>query len=362
MVKALRAAIPVVSLTAVAAMVLAQAPQNAGPDTPELTIKTTVTNIIAPTLVTDRSGNIIDGLQPQQFRLFDNKKEQNIHVDVAFEPISLVVAIEASSRVDGPILNQIKHLGTLLPLVAGDHGEVAIMKFDSRLVVMQDFTSDTDKIKAAVDKIQAGNSSSRMIDAVDRAVFMLRNRAKDNRKIVLLVSETRDVASEGRLREALIDANINNVLIYTVNINQLMVKLTEKPQEARPDPVDVTAQQTFGGHPPTPTTEAQDYGPYQAQFVPALTEIYRGVKRIFVENPSEQLAKSTGGEELSFIKERQMEDAIQKISLEIRSQYLITYDPNNKEEPGFHTITVGLDNPAYVAKTRPGYWVGGGKQ
>lgn len=360
--KVLRAAIPVVSVMAVAAIVLAQAPQNDS-DAPEVTtFSQTVTNIIAPTLVTDRAGNIIDGLQPHQFRLFDNKKEQNIHVDVAFLPISLVVAIEASSRVDGPILNQIKHLGTLLPLVSGDHGEVAIMAFDSRLRVMQDFTTDADKIKAAVDKINAGNSSSRMIDAVDRAVYMLRNRAKDNRKIVLLVSETRDVASEGRLREALIDANVNNVLIYTVNISQLMVKLTEKPQAARPDPIDVTAQQTIGGHPPTPTTVAQDYGPYQAQFVPVLTEIYRGAKRIFVDNPSEQLAKSTGGQEFSFVKERALEDAIQNIGVQIRSQYLITYDPNNKEEPGFHTIAVTVDNPSYVAKTRPGYWVGGGKQ
>ena len=78
-----------------------------------------------------------------------------------------MVAIEASARVEA-ILPQIKHLGTLLPLVVGDHGEAAVLAFDSRLRVMQDFTSDPDKVKAAIDKINAGNSSSRMIDAVDR--------------------------------------------------------------------------------------------------------------------------------------------------------------------------------------------------
>ena len=65
-------------------------------------IRASVTNIVAPVLVTDRSGNIIDGLQPHQFHLFDNNKEQNIQVDVAFEPISLVVAIESLGRVDEP--------------------------------------------------------------------------------------------------------------------------------------------------------------------------------------------------------------------------------------------------------------------
>ena len=100
-------------------------------------ISVSVTNIIAPVLVTDRSGNIIDGLQPAQFRLFDNGKEQNIQVDVAFQPISLVVLIEKAARVES-ILPQIKHLGSLLPLVVGDHGEAAILAFDSRLALLQD--------------------------------------------------------------------------------------------------------------------------------------------------------------------------------------------------------------------------------
>ena len=48
------------------------------------TFKSSNTTIVAPVLVTDRSGKIIDGLQPNQFHLFDNGKEQNIAVDVTF--------------------------------------------------------------------------------------------------------------------------------------------------------------------------------------------------------------------------------------------------------------------------------------
>src|ERR1700756_5377537 len=110
----------IVSALVVCAGAIFAQPQNS--DAPELstTITTSVTNIIAPVLVTDRAGNIIDGLQPQQFHLYDNNKEQNIQVDVTFEPISVVVAIEASSRMDA-IMPQIRHLGSLLPLVVGDH-------------------------------------------------------------------------------------------------------------------------------------------------------------------------------------------------------------------------------------------------
>jgi VWFA-related protein len=260
------------------------------------------------------------------------------------------------------ILKQVRHLGTLMPLIVGDHGEAAVMAFDSRLRVMQDFTSDSDKVKSAIEKITAGNSSSRMIDAVERSVFMLRNRPKDNRKIILLVSETRDKASEGRLREALIDAQLSNVFIYAVDITQLAVRLTEKPTPGPPDAIAVTARPPVMGNASTPTNVATGYGVQnQAQFAPLLMEIYRGTKRIFVENPTEVFAKGTGGAEFSFVKQRGLEEAVQRISQEIRSQYLITYSPNNKEEPGFHAITVTLDNPAYTAKTRPGYWIGGGK-
>jgi VWFA-related protein len=362
---ALRVAIPAVLLIGGGVLVLAQAPQTTpqnADETPEASFKTSTFNIIAPTLVTDRSGNIIDGLQGHQFHLYDNKKEQDIHVDVSFLPISMVVAVEASTRIDGPILNQIKKLGTLIPEVAGDHGEVAVMAVDSRLRVMQDFTSDTDKIKAAIDKITAGNSSNRIIDAVDQSVYMLRHRPKENRKIVLLVSETRDQASEGRLKQTLIDANFANVVVYTVDISQLMVRLTEKAPTPRPNPIDITSNQTFAGQPPTPTNQAQNYGPNQVQFLPVLTEIYKETKRIFVDSTTEAMAKGTGGAEFSFVKQKGLEDAIQRISTEIRSQYLITYAPNNKGDPGFHTIVVGVDNPRYEAKTRPGYWVGGGQQ
>lgn len=339
----------------------AQAPPAANAPSPdEAPIRVSVTNIVAPVLVTDRSGNIVDGLQPHDFHLFDNNKEQNIQVDVTYEPISVVVAIEKAARVEA-ILPQIKHLGSLLPLVVGDHGEAAVLAFDSRLQVLQDFTTDPDKVKAAIDKINAGSSGVRMIDAVDQAVAMLKKRPQNNRKIILLVSETRDEGSEGRVRESLIDAQLANVLIYPVDITQLVVRLTEKPMAPRPDPIAVTAQPSVMGNPATPTTDFQNYGPAQVQFGPLLQEIYKDTKRIFVDDPSGVFAKGTGGTQVFFIKQKGLEEAINRISQEIRSQYLITYHPNDADEPGFHQIGVTVDNPRLVTKTRPGYWIGGGK-
>src|SRR5437899_2570384 len=144
----------------------------------------------APVLVFDRDGNYVDGLQPFQFHLYDNGKEQNINVDVTYQPISLVIVLQANAHVDG-ILPQVKKIGGLIaPLLIGEQGEAAIIAFDSRIRTLQDFTSDSEKITKAVKDLTAGSSSSRMIDAVGAATRMLRTRPTNRRRIILYVGET----------------------------------------------------------------------------------------------------------------------------------------------------------------------------
>lgn len=352
---------------AVCAAAIAQTPagsKNDQADSGDVNFRLTLTNIVAPVLVTDRQGNIIDGLKPEQFHLFDNGKEQNIQVDVTYDPISLVVAMECSGRVES-ILKQMKHVGSLVQTVVGVQGEAAVVKFDGRdPMLMQDFTADPDKIKVAIDKINPGSSGSRMIDAVDMSVDMLRKRAPHNRKIVLLISETRDEGSVTKLREALIKANLSNVLVYCVDITQLAVRLTQRQDDPGPVPAmdPTTMMPSPLGIANTPTSMAQNYGMgNRAQFVPLLKEVYIEGKRIFVADPARQFAVQTGGEHFFFLKQKGLEDAVERISQELHSQYIITYHPNNSNEPGYHTIEVGVSRE-YICKTRPGYWLGGGVQ
>ena len=344
--------------------VYSQTPQKPVEQGPEGDVKfsSNTQTVIAPVLVTDRAGNIIDGLRPNQFHLFDNNKEQNIQVDVSFQPISLVIAIEASDKVES-ILPQIKHMGSLTPMLIGEQGEAAVVAFDSRVKVLQDFTNDGDKIKAAITKINAGNSQDRMIDAVEKGTMMLRGRPKANRKIILLISETRDQGSEARVRETLINAQLNNILIYCVDITQVAIRLTQKQDQPRPDPILPSMRSLPMGVPSTPTTVARENNVgNQAQFIPVLKEIYKGVKLIFVDNPNKVFAKGTGGGEFTFLKTRGLEDIVQRIGQEIHSQYIITYTPNNQDEGGFHELEVTTDRADLIAKTRPGYFIAGGKK
>jgi len=115
-------------------------------ETIDLTFKAGVDVVQAPVLVFDRDGNYVDGLQPHQFHLYDNGKEQNISVDVAYQPISLVICVQANAHVES-VLPQIKKIGSLIaPLLIGDQGEVALIAFDSRVRVLQNFTTDSELI------------------------------------------------------------------------------------------------------------------------------------------------------------------------------------------------------------------------
>jgi VWFA-related protein len=327
---------------------------------PQEVFRTGVNVVVAPTVVTDRSGDYVNGLRPQDFRLSDNDKLQSIKVDVTWVPISLVVAIQANSSAE-PVLPKIQKIAPLFkPMVVGDQGEVAIIAFDHRIQVLQDFTSDTDKLDAALKKIKPGSSSSRMVDAVVEATNMLRRRSPERRRILLLISETRDMGSAAKVREALTALQFENVNVYSVNINRLIGTLLSKPQPPRPDSIPYTARPMPAGVPPTPQAAAQMTGnpSNSGNVIPVIVEIFKQAKAIFVSNPIEVFTKWTGGRERSFLTERDLENAIIGVGNELHSEYLITYTPNNKEEGGFHEIVVTLPGrPGVKVRTRPGYWV-----
>lgn len=337
------------------------------PEPPEQVFRATVNVVVAPVTVTDRDGNYITDLKPSNFRLLDNEKPQDIKVDVSFIPISLVVAIQ-SNRDTESILPKVQKIGSLLKgMVTGEQGEVAIIAFDHRIQLLQDFTTDGDLISQALKKLKPGSTSSRMIDATTESIRMLARRPLNRRRVVLLISETRDRSSENKTREALTVAQLQNVLIYTVNINRLMTTFNTKPMAPRPDPMPPGARPVPGGGPPTPEATRMSSGNMSnsVSFLPLFVEIFRQAKSVFVDNPAEVFTQYTGGREYSFVSERDLERAVQNVGVDLHSQYILSYNPNNKLEGGFHEIQVqvldatGRPRRDIKSLTRPGYWLAG---
>lgn len=322
---------------------------------------TTVRTVIAPTTVTDSDGRFIDGLKVADFALYDNEKRQRIATDVVFQPISMVIAVQASASV-GEILPKIQKIGPeLAALVLGDTGEVSVIDFDHRIQTLQDFTTDKDKVDAAFKKIRPGSNSHRLNDASMIGIRMLMHRPQDRRRILLLVTETRDKGSEGHERDVLEAAQFQNVLIYSINISHMMSEFTRPVENPRPDPIPPEAHHSPTGNVMTQTEIIQNRD--NGNFVPLFVEVFKDTKGLFVKDPTDLFTRYTGGREYSFIKQRALDQAITDLGEELHSQYLLSYVPNNLDEGGFHTIQVVVNGrPGLKIRTRPGYWVAGGAQ
>ena len=332
---------------------------NAKPD-----ISVTTRQVLVPTTVKDLdTGGYINGLAAADFTVYDNDKPQTITSEATFQPLSLVLVVQANSEIE-PVLPKIKKMGVLLQgLVTGEGGQVAVVAFDHRQQVLQDFTTDAAKLDDAMQKVRAGSSTAALIDSVWYADHMLVDHDPGNktRRVVLLLSRDVDKGSEAHLEETARKMQFDNVLVYCVNMSKFLTTLEKKMDYPRPQnggiPPEALPNLRGAGIPSDTTVIQQQDGNVLA----AIPPIYRSVRDVFKKTPAEAFTAFTGGRIYSFATQRSLEDAITDIGKDLQSQYLLSYSPNDTQEPGFHTIRVEVNKPRLEIRTRPGYWWGGGK-
>jgi VWFA-related protein len=312
-------------------------------------LRATVRLVIAPTTVTDKSGKLVDGLRAEDFRLLDNGVPQRINMDVSVPPLSLVVVIQTGAMAEAA-LPKIRKLGSLVePLILGDRGEAAVVAFDDRIRVVRDFTSNSDRLTTALSRVSVNGEGGRMIDAVAEAVRLLRGRPEYRRRVILLLSETKDRASESTLDQAITDAQRHNVTIYPVTFSPFLTKLTTKREpdsEIPPGPKFEPPRAAVLGNLP-PGAMASNIN---------LKALATEIGRLGKENAAEAFAKLTGGELHAFVRQNALERAIADIGEELHGQYLISYTPTSAGREAFHAIEVKVNRPGLQIRTRPAYW------
>jgi len=321
------------------------------------TITTSVAVVVAPATVRAKSGQFISDLQLQDFKIYDNSKLQKVNADLRDSPLSLVVAIQRSADMAG-MLPKVQRTGPALTgLLVGQEGEIAVLGFDHRVQLAQDFTEDSGKICRTMKELTTGSYSHAAIDAVMESVRMLENRPRERRRVVLVVSEKWDKGSHASLREALLQAQLGNITIYSLNVSTAAAELTSEPKPQPPPVLPTTAQHVPAGAPLTPTTIGQNY--YLGNWTPLIVNGFHSVEDVFSDNTLEVFTRFTGGEGYSFDDEDTLGQAIQNLSEDLHSQYLLRYSPNNLSQGGFHQIRVVVKRRDVTVRTRPGYWVAG---
>ena len=245
----------------------------------------------------------------------------------------------------------------LQTLVIGEHGEAALLAFDHRMDVIQDFTNDGALFTKALEKLTPGGSQFhrrrlrvlRDPHAAPPAAGPPADSGVDQRD--------QGPGQRGRIRDALLEAEINNVIIYSININRAIAALTTSSGAPRPDPFPPAAHSMPGIGPQTPHAIGQLRGDESMHFEPVFMEIFTQVKAIFVPNHAEILTEYTGGREYSFTGLKSLEQAVTDLGEELHSQYILSYTPSNTPEGGFHKIRVEVNRPGLDVRARKGYWM-----
>jgi VWFA-related protein len=294
------------------------------------TIRVESSEVLVPTLVEQPSGEIVYGLGPSDFQLTDNGVPQALHVDddLDNEPVSVVVAVERG-RMAGLEFRKIDRLAPLIDLFVGDgHSEAALVTFDSKPQTVVGFTGNSDAIGYGLRSLEPGDGGAAILDTVAYSVHMLEERPKNYRRVLLLISETRDHGSRNVDPQRLIEQiGISNTLVLSVTFSPSKALLLN----------DLAS----GG-------QTASVGDLLAPLMMAIQAVRKNVAR--------EIAVMSGGEYAPFTTERAFEDRIQEVAKHARNRYLLSFRPTDST-PGLHVLDVRLtrDYPARVV-ARESYW------
>jgi VWFA-related protein len=156
----------------------------------------------------------------------------------------------------------------------------------------------------------------------------------------------------------LTEAEVKNVILFSMDISQLLSALTSKALPNRPDNRPPGATFQAPGVINTTTTESQMN---MGNWVPAFKDVFVAAKGVFVKDPLDVYTQYTGGRQCGFKSEKAISNCVQQIGDELHSQYLLSYAPNN-DEAGFHHIVVEVLKPGFKVRAREGYWTAGRPQ
>ncbi len=369
-----RAAWLLLTVLFAAGTLLAQAPTGPLPpkpgvpiqQPPKSEIKVQVALVTTPVTVRDQRGTMVHNLEAKDFQVTDNGIVQKVsHFDLGGDPLSLVILMETSSRIE-PLMPEIRKTGILFTqTVMGPTGEAAVVGFNDSVDKLQDFTSSADQIENTIASLRAGTSGSKLYDAMAAGVEMLSDRPQatvekpGRRRVLLVLSEAVDDGSQKTLGEVLRQAQLANVTIYGVGLSTTRAELQAKPRAPERPNLPVGSVPPPPGVPATPTYE-DNYRYGSADLMAAVVWLVQHIHDQVKGNPLELAAAATGGAQLSTFKDRSIENAIDEIGGELHSQYTLSYTPTDAGAMGYHEIKVFLlrnDAKSLKVRARPGYYL-----
>ncbi|SRR6266568_3398758 len=246
--------------------------------------------------VTDPYERIVTGLDQGNFRVFDEKVEQQI-ISFSTEdaPISVGLIFDSSGSMADKI-QQSKEAVFQFFKTSNPQDEFMLISFNESPRLVSGFTSKFDNLEDGLILVN-GNGKTALLDAIYLGLSKMKE-ASTSRKAMLIVSDGGDNHSrytERDIRQAVKEADVE---IYAVGIFEPLASRARTLEEAR--------------------------GP----------ELLA------------DLAQVSGGQLFSVEEPNELPDVMEKISIELRNQYVIGYKPSNLIRDGrWRRIKVKLAPP-----------------
>ncbi|MFP5235573.1 MAG: VWA domain-containing protein [Acidobacteriota bacterium] len=303
-----------------------------GSQSSQPTLRITTQEVLVPTLVEKKDGDVVYGLKAGDFVLDDNGVPQKIRVQEEMDtaPVALVIAVE-QGRMSPLEFDKIAKLGPLLQtFLFNPRSTAAVVGFDSIPHLLQDFTHSQEDVSHALATIQPGDGGDAILDTLSYGVDLLQMQPKSYRRVLLLISESRDHGSKHTKIAGLIrKIGQSDVLVLTVSFSPFTAQFIH---------------------------DAKDSGENRTlDMVSALVALIQAFKK----NVTKEVALMSGGEYTTFVSDQKFEKRVVEAAKHARNRYLITFSPSNPA-PGLHAIRVHLaqDYSDVRVVARANYWIG----
>lgn len=274
---------------------------------PTVRVRTDEVNVVFT--VVDKDGKFVRDLRQDQFRILDNKLPPRQVMNFAAQtdlPLQVGLMIDASNSIrDRFKFEQDAASEFLYEIIRPKTDRAFVLAFDETWDVTQDFTGNLDKLRTGIQSIKAGGGTA-LWDSIYfacRDKLMKEPAAGAVRRAIILISDGDDNQSRVYRKEAIDMAQRAEVIIYTISTS-LMSNHTKGDDNLK------------------------------------------------------ALAEASGGRAFFPVTLDDVVAAFGDIQQELRSQYSISYRPDQFVANGmFRPIQILTDNKKYKVRAKKGYYV-----
>ena len=266
-------------------------------------------------VLTSKEGMFVPGLKQNQFRVLEDGVPQTISsFNPTQGPITAVILTEFAN-------NDIFYAFAYDSLVASytfaqmlkKEDWIALITYDMRAHILQDFTQDKRAIQASVGMLQPGMAMSQETNLFDALYDTLdRLEGVEGRKYIILVSSGRDTFSKKTLDQCLKKVQgSKDIAIYSIGTGQALRNYMESHGAMR--------------------------------YLCPMTDFSCSTTFAQADNQMRSFSKMTGGKSYFPLFQASFRDAFADIAQTIRNQYSISYHPTNRvQDGGYRKIKVEL--------------------